>query len=190
MIGSFRVRMLIVILISALAGFLMQASSSSRAMVEPVINYIMEKDYDVQQVLSNLVANSKERSDTVPVMTNTVVQLPCHFISIDKSYGWYFNPQENKQQFYPGMSLKVKENTLVHPIMPGKVENITISGDERRILVKHSGGYFSLYGGLKEILVNEQETIELDSALGKTGENLYFELRNQDGPVDPQYIFK
>lgn len=178
-------------MISALVGFLMQASNSSRGTVEPVIQYIMGTDYNIEQVFSNLVTNIKDYnfSDT-PVMTDAVVQMPCQFSGIDKNYGWFFNLKKNKQEFYPGMNLKVEENSLVRPVMSGQVEKITIDGEKRSVLIKHDNGYLSQYGELKEILVNENDKVILDSVLGKSNKTLYFELRNQDGPVDPQYIFK
>ncbi len=74
--------------------------------------------------------------------------------------------------------------------MPGKVDKITIDGEQRSIRIKHDNGQVSLYEGLKEILVNENDQIILDSVLGKSGQNLYFELRDDNGPVDPQFIFK
>jgi murein DD-endopeptidase MepM/ murein hydrolase activator NlpD len=190
MIGSFRVRLLAVIVISALIGFLMQSSNSSRETIEPVIKYIMGKDYNVGEVVSNVVTNIKDYYRAAPVTSEMVVQMPCNFIRIDRNYGWFFNLKENKQEFYPGVNLRVEDNSLVRPVMPGQVDKITIEGDSRSILIKHDNGQYSLYGELNEILVNENDKIILDSVLGKSGSNLYFELRNQDGPMDPQYIFK
>lgn len=190
MIGSFRVRLLVVIVISALVGFLMQASNTSRGTVEPVIKYIMGTDYNVEQAVSNVVANIRDYYGGAPVTSQLVVQLPCKFTGIDKNYGWFFNLKKNKQEFYPGINLRVEDNSLVRPVMPGQVEKITIEGETRSILIKHDNGQYSLYGDLKEILVNENDKIILDSVLAKSGKNLYFELRNQDGPVDPQFIFK
>ncbi|HBQ86377.1 MAG TPA: hypothetical protein DD811_07850 [Syntrophomonas sp.] len=191
MIGSFRVRLLVVIVITALVGFLMQASNSSRATVEPVIKYIIGTDYNVEQAVSNLAANIKDHFRTAaPVTSEMVVQMPCQFTGIDKNYGWFFNLKANKQEFYPGIDLRVEENSLVRPVMPGKVDKITIDGEQRSIRIKHDNGQVSLYEGLKEILVNENDQIILDSVLGKSGQNLYFELRDDNGPVDPQFIFK
>ncbi|HEX3012222.1 MAG TPA: M23 family metallopeptidase [Syntrophomonadaceae bacterium] len=189
MIGSFRIRLLVVIVLSALAGFLMQASPGSRQTVEPVIKYIMGKNYNVEAVFSRMAAKIGSYTST-PVTTDNVLQLPCRFTGIDRNYGWFFNLKENKQEFYPGINLKVEDNSLVRPVMPGQVEKITVDGNTRSILIKHDSGYYSLYGGLKEILVTENDKVILDSVLGKTNKTFYFELRNQDGPVDPQYIFK
>jgi murein DD-endopeptidase MepM/ murein hydrolase activator NlpD len=191
MIGSFRVRLLIVIILSALAGFLMQASSSSREAVEPVIKYIMGKSYNVEDVFSHLRSSILDYTGvSTPVAGNNVFQLPCKFTGIVQNYGWFYNLKKNKQEFYPGISLQVKDNSLVRPVLPGQVEKITVDGDNRSILIKHDSGYYSLYGGLKEILVSEKDQIILDSVLGKSSKTLYLELRDQDGPVDPQLLFK
>jgi murein DD-endopeptidase MepM/ murein hydrolase activator NlpD len=192
MIGSFRVRLLAVIIISALVGYLMQ-TSSSRATVEPVIRYIMGTDYNVEQVVADLLADIKDyyQNRTVePVTSQEVFQIPCDYIGIDRSYGWFFNLKKNKQEFYPGISLRVEDNSLVRPVMPGTVEKITVDGEKRSVLITHNNGQHSLYEGFKEVLVSENDQVVLDSVLGKSGQTLYFELRDEEGPTDPQFIFR
>ena len=47
MLGSFKTRLLIVIVIVTLAGLAMQSNNGSREVVEPVIAYVM-KDYQIE----------------------------------------------------------------------------------------------------------------------------------------------
>jgi murein DD-endopeptidase MepM/ murein hydrolase activator NlpD len=85
--------------------------------------------------------------------------------------------------------LKVDNSTLVKPIMKGQVEKISGQGNNRTVLIKHENELFSLYGGLKEVLVEEKQIVDINKTLGKTGTSFYFEIRNQDGPLNPQSIF-
>ena len=93
------------------------------------------------------------------------------------------------QEFYPGVLLIVKENTLVRPVLAGEVVEVSRQEDARTILIKHSPDLFSYYQGLQEVLVRENQHIDQRQILGKTGKNLYFELRDEDGPLDPHSLF-
>jgi murein DD-endopeptidase MepM/ murein hydrolase activator NlpD len=189
MLGSFKARMLIVIIIVTLAGLAMQSNNGSREVVEPVIAYIM-KDYGIEKKVATFVHNIRENQSIIPVSGDTTMQLPCEYLELHQKYGWYWNAEEQKQSFYPGISLKVKENTVVRPIMNGKVEEISENDEGRTILLSHDDQIYSLYVGLKEVLIEEQDKVNLDDTLGKCSNSLYLELRNQDGPLNINYLFE
>jgi murein DD-endopeptidase MepM/ murein hydrolase activator NlpD len=125
----------------------------------------------------------------MPVLGDTVLHMPCSFLNIEKTYGWYWNKQDKQQQFFPGISLRVKENTLVNPILDGQVMEIKRDETSGTVLVKHNKDFYSVYGGLKEVLVEMNDDLKTSTALGKTGETFYFEVRTGEGPVDPHSIF-
>lgn len=191
MLGSFRIRLLLVIVIVAMVGFLWQSSENTRQVVEPVIQYVMGTNYDVERITLGLLDRFKnpKQQQVVPAATTTTLQPPCQVLDIKRNYGWYYNATQKKQEFSPGISLRVDNNTLVKPIMKGQVEKISGEGDNRSILIKHDDELYSLYGGLKEVLAEQKQIVDIDDNLGKTSTTLYFEIRNQDGPLNPQSIF-
>ncbi len=189
MLGSFKTRLLIVIVIVTLAGLAMQSNNGSREVVEPVIAYVM-KDYQIEKKAATFVHNIRERGALVPVSGDAAMQLPCEYLELEQKYGWYWNPEEQEQSFYPGLSLKVKENTLVRPVMAGTVEKISRDDKGRTVLLRHDDQIYTLYSGLKEVLVEEKSMVNLNDTLGKSGSSLYLEMRNQDGPLNVNYLFE
>lgn len=191
MLGSFRIRLLLVIVVAAMVGLIMQSGHSSKQVMEPVLHYIMDTDYDVQDVFSSYIHIPGEKKiETLPVTTGTVLKMPCDFVDIEKSYGWHWSSEVMRSEFCPGIYFKVADNTLVKPILPGKVQDIDREQDNITVRIKHAGNFISVYGGLKEIMVEKETKIDEDQPLGKTGEHFYFEVRGEDGPVNPQSIFK
>lgn len=189
MLGSFKTRLLIVIVIVTLAGLAMQSNNGSREVVEPVIAYVL-KDYGVEKKIAAFIHNVRDNRSVITVSGDAATQVPCEYLELIRKYGWYWDPVEQKQSFYPGLSLKVKDNTLVKPVLAGKVAKISRGSKGRTVLLRHENGIYSLYGGLKEVLVEEGGRVGLDDALGKCGGSLYLEMKNQDGPLNVNYLFE
>lgn len=191
MLGSFRIRMLIVVLIVLLVGLSVQSDHSSRYVVESLLTNYVLKDYGVESKLAMLVENTRSQisDDNVPVMADGEMQAPCEYLTVARRYGWNWNEESRKQEFHPGVSLIVKDNTLVRPVLAGEVVEVSRQDEGRTILIKHSPDLFSYYKGLQEVLVREEQHIDQRQILGKTGKTLYFELRDQDGPMDPHSLF-
>ncbi len=190
MLGSFRIRMLAVIIIVALVGICIESGHSSRQIVEPTIRYIL-KDYGLNSKISLFIENLKPgiRPETVPVTnTSSVLQIPCKYSAVERNYGWYFNHDKQQQEFLPGVYLKVENNTIVNPILTGQVEQIGKNDEGRTILIKHDDDFYSLYGGIKEVLVDKNAWVDSSTVLGKTGDLLYLEIRNSDGPINPHNL--
>lgn len=191
MVGSFRIRLLVVILIAMLVGLSLQSEHRSRYWVEAVLSNYVLKDYGVEEKLALLVENTRSRmtDKEVPVMADSEMQSPCDYLTVARRYGWNWNEQTRKQEFHPGVTLVVKENTLVRPVLSGEVVEVSHQEEGRTILIKHGPELFSYYQGLQEVLVREAQFVDQRQVLGKTGKNLYFELRDENGPMDPQSLF-
>lgn len=193
MIGGFKIRILVVIVVVAMLGVIMQSDHSSRKVVTPVLKNIMATDYsdELVQTFSGYLSKEgkKPTAEVLPVTGNVVLHKPCDFEDIEKTYGWHWSKAENTQEFFPGVSLRVKNNSLVKPILSGQVIDIERDENNGIITVKHSDDFFSVYGGLKEVLTEVDKTIDENTVIGKTGEKLYFEVRTNEGPVDPHSIF-
>lgn len=191
MLGSFRIRMLVVVIIAALVGLSVQSNHSSSRLMEALLTDYVLKDYQVEQKLALFLENTRTRvqDDVIPTMGGSEMQVPCDYLTVSQRYGWIWNETSQKQEFHPGVALIVKENTLVRPVLSGEVVEVSAQERGRSVLIKHSADLFSYYEGLNEVLVGEKQYIDQKQVLGKASKNMYFELRDEDGPVDPHKLF-
>lgn len=191
MLGSFKIRLLMVMVIATLAGLSLQSENVTRQYVEPAVRFVL-KDYGANLQFENMIARllHSDSEKDVPTSSSTILQVPCEFTAIEKKYGWYWNENTGKQEFSPGIYLQVKKDSLVRPVLPGKVETVLADGDEKAVLIHHEDGLYSYYGGLREVLVSRLEEVNSDQPLGRTGERVYFELKNDDGPLNPNPLFE
>ena len=192
MLGTFKVRMLLAIFIVVITGLAMQSENSSRHIVEPAIRYILTEDYGVEQKISGFIEDIRrdQAGPLTPSSGNIGLQVPCEFLSIEKSYGWYWNDKEEKQEFSPLIRLKVHEKSQVRPVYDGEVSQILEGKDGYSVLLRHEGEFYSSYGALHEVLVERGEKVDKSSILGKTGQYLLFETKDKDGPINPNFIFE
>ncbi|QGU00041.1 hypothetical protein SYNTR_1447 [Candidatus Syntrophocurvum alkaliphilum] len=198
MLRSFKIRMLLVIVLVTIVALIMETNHFSKDYVESTLSYIMQDDDRIEQVVAVFTNREQQNKDddisnvAVPAGSSNanVIQIPCNFESIEKSYGWYWNSEKNRQEFSPGVLFAVEDNTLVKPVLRGTVVEITGASDERKVKVQHNDYLFTIYGGIKEVLVKENSVVEPSEYLGKTSTKFYFELRNQDGPLNPLSIFE
>jgi len=191
MLGSFRVRMLIVIILVAMVGLSIQSGHSSKKIVEPLIRYVLKDqgwDEKIALVLGNVMGDINK--SLVPVESRSTLRIPCDFIGIEKNYGWFWDAATNKQQFFPGITLQVEEDTLINPVLEGVIEEVSWAEDGSRITIKHSEELYSYYGNLQEVLVEEGDIVSSDTIIGKSASYFYFELRDKSGPVNPSSLFE
>ncbi len=191
MLQNFRIKLLAVIAIIAVVGVIMQSGQASRQVVEPVLNYIMHNRYDVGAVISRYVhiPGTNESIGLLPVAGGQVLRPPCEILSIQRNYGWYWDKNDKKQKFSSGLVVAVKPETTVRPIVGGQVVETEKAGGQDSILLKHPGEFYSFYGGLAQIAVKPGQVVEQADILGTSSSSLYFEVRSQDGPVNPHSIF-
>jgi len=191
MLGSFRIRLLIVIVLVAMVGLIMQSGHSSKEVVAPVLHYMMDTDYEIDKAFSTYIHKPDEdKMRALPTITGSVLKMPCDFVDIERNYGWHWSKEVEKTEFCPGIYFKVEDNTPVKPILPGYVEDLRLGQNNGTVRIKHAGNLVSVYGGLKEITVEKETRVAENQTIGKTGQRFYFEVRTQDGPVNPQSIFK
>ena len=100
--GRFKIRLLIVIVLVTVVGLIMQSSSSSKQVVEPVLQYMMETDYDLEEVFSGyLHIPGGSKTENVPVVNDVVLKMPCDFVDIERTYGWHWSSEVKKEEFCP-----------------------------------------------------------------------------------------
>ncbi|SHG78779.1 Peptidase family M23 [Thermosyntropha lipolytica DSM 11003] len=190
MLGSFRWRMLLALLLAIFASLSLQSGHSSQKVVEPALRYIL-RDYGVEDKIISLLQGKEHEDEVLPASADTIKwQKPCDFLYVEKPYGWYWNEKSKRQEFSPGIKCKVKNNSPVKPVMKGIVEEIGENDKGRYLLLRHDDAFFSLYGGLKEILVQKGDKVDKDDILGKSTDFLYLEIRDEEGPINPESIIE
>ncbi len=190
MLGNFRIRMLAVIFIVALAGLSMQSEHSSKKIVEPIIKYVM-KDYGVQENIVRYWSELKtDKNKTVPVSGINTLQQPCEFAEIEREYGWHWNEEAQQQEFFPAVLIKLEVNSPVKAIYEGQVADISSDERGKTVLIDHGGNLYSSYGGLSEVLVKKDHQVDKDTIIGRSSQELYFQITSKDGPLNPNKLFE
>ncbi|HZK86711.1 MAG TPA: hypothetical protein VFC40_01950 [Syntrophomonas sp.] len=73
MFASFKIRLLMVIVLASVLGLIMQSNSPGKQAVEPVLQYIMKNDYDLNQAFSNFISRPGNQDiDKLPPSTRKV----------------------------------------------------------------------------------------------------------------------
>jgi len=100
---------------------------------------------------------------------------------------------------HEGLDLKANEGTALQVAAPGVViyAGNGINGYGDTLIVKHDGGFFSIYAHLSEIFVKPGQnvvpgtTVARSGSTGRaTGPHLHFEIRRGQKPFDPApFIF-
>ncbi len=105
--------------------------------------------------------------------------------SIDRNTGTIINNE--------GIDVSISENSEVRCVADGIVENILDIPLYRKIvIIKHSGGYRTVYCIVKDIRVNINEKVTAGKTIAVTSQNLdgqvfHFEIRKGTTPEDPKY---
>lgn len=100
-------------------------------------------------------------------------------------FGPRLDPRYRTQIPHNGIAIAT-EGPTVRPIYPGRVLFAApFRGYGETVVVSHAGGVLTLYAGLRELQVKKGDVVALDQSLGTVSEELYFEIREQNEPVDP-----
>ncbi|MGE5449908.1 MAG: peptidoglycan DD-metalloendopeptidase family protein [Methanomassiliicoccales archaeon] len=191
MIASFRVRMFAVLVVLSLLLALQQSGQTMvMGSLEPYIQWVVTRDYGVKDKLAQWWYNSRGTSPSALPAQAPALSRPVAEGEIARHYGWYWDPVTNKQQFNAGIILALPENTTVNPVASGQVEEIINKKEGRTVKVKHDGNLTASYGRLQEVLVKVGDQVDLDRPLGKTTDSFSFQLFNEQGAVNPEYIFQ
>lgn len=105
--------------------------------------------------------------------------------SIDRNTGTIMNNE--------GIDVSIAENSEVRCVADGIVENILdVPLYRKMIIIKHSDGFRTVYGLVKDIRVNISDKVTAGNIIAVTSQNLdgqvfHFEIRKGITPEDPKY---
>lgn len=95
---------------------------------------------------------------------------------------------------WSGVLIDTPQNTPVHAIYPGRVIFADwLKGFGLLVIIDHGQDYMSLYGRNDALMVKTGDNVSFGQIIAKTGStggydksSLYFEIRHQGDPVDPE----
>lgn len=97
------------------------------------------------------------------------------------------DPRYRTEVPHNGIDLTLDAGTRVHVVYPGKVLFAgAFEGYGQMVVVHHPGRVFTLYAGLVQVGVHKGDVLSLGADLGASAETLYFEIRRDNAPEDPQ----
>lgn len=141
----------------------------------------------LQNIGGRLVLAFETPKVTIDATTKSSAQVPLDFQYESRGFSWY----------HAGADLVAPTGTQVKPIMPGRVELTKIDrfGFGRHVILKHEGGYESIYGHLSKITVKEGQEVDFATKLGEvgstgfsTGPHLHLEIYQNGSLVNPADI--
>jgi len=128
-------------------------------------------------------------------LTGVVFYAPLMGIETSK-FGPRIDPFVNERTFHGGVDIAAEEGKNVHSARWGKVVYAgDINGYGSTVILEHELGYYTLYGHLEKILVEEGETVDSGQIIGTvgttgktTGPHLHFEIRHENQKLNPDNI--
>jgi septal ring factor EnvC (AmiA/AmiB activator) len=102
-------------------------------------------------------------------------------------YGWKTDRITNLKSFSPGIEITGQKKSSVNSIASGVIAYIgELRGYGNFLIVEHEDGYYSMYSGLENLIVEENQMVSPGEKLGNspTG-TIKFELRKGREPIDP-----
>jgi septal ring factor EnvC (AmiA/AmiB activator) len=110
------------------------------------------------------------------------------------AYGAQVHPRFGTRTFRNGIDIEAAQGTEVGAVYAGHVIYTGwFKGYGNLIIVDHGNDYFTLYAHIAEILVKEGEDVRQGQRIGTVGDTgslmgprLYFEVRYQGKPQDPE----
>ena len=111
------------------------------------------------------------------------------------AFGAQVHPRFGTRTFKNGVDIAAEEGTDVAAVYPGHVMYTGwFKGYGNLIILDHGNDYFTLYAHVADILVREGDDVKQGQRIGTvgdtgslTGARLYFEVRYQGKPLDPEH---
>ncbi|MDR3491602.1 MAG: peptidoglycan DD-metalloendopeptidase family protein [Gammaproteobacteria bacterium] len=168
-----------------------------------IISQINEQTKTQQQQVHALTTDQKNLQDILATLEKTVSKkYDPIFSQLRGKLKWpvkgaiigaYGSNVGIKDRFLSGVIIKATNNTPVHSIYPGKVIFANwLRGFGLLIIINHGNGYMSLYGRNYALFAKVGDTVtpqDMIATIGNSGgyssPSLYFEIRHNGTPIDP-----
>ena len=102
-------------------------------------------------------------------------------------FGPRLDPRYGTRVPHDGVDIATVPGEPVRLVYPGRVVYAAdFEGYGPTVVVQHAGRAFTLYAGLEAVSVARNDLLSLNSVLGRAGATLYFEIRIDNRPEDPE----
>lgn len=147
---------------------------------------VIDREHKLADLLTRLVGGSDETlagrdiQDYRGVLDRPIVG------SIIRPFGPRRDPRYRTLVPHNGLQFAGLEGEKVRVVFPGRVLYAAeLEGYGDTVIVVHPGRVFTLYAGLAGIEVRRDELLSIGQVIGAADGGLYFEIRQENRPVDP-----
>ena len=103
-----------------------------------------------------------------------------------QGFGTRLDPRYKTRVPHNGLDLQTTARSAVRAVFPGRVLFAApFQGYGLTVVVHHPGRVFTLYAGLEDLQVRKDDMLSLGQVIGLSTGKLYFEIREENQPVDP-----
>lgn len=103
-----------------------------------------------------------------------------------QTFGTRLDPRYKTRVPHNGIEVATSSRSEVRAVFPGKVLFAApFQGYGLTVVVHHPGRVFTLYAGLQNLGIKQNDMLSLGQVLGLSTDKLYFEIREENRPVDP-----
>lgn len=105
---------------------------------------------------------------------------------VTQAFGPRLDPRYKTRVPHNGLELSTPSRAEVRAVFPGKVLFAApFQGYGLTVVIHHPGRVFTLYAGLQDLRLRQNDMVSLGQVIGLSTEKLYFEIREENRPVDP-----
>ncbi|MED5475890.1 MAG: peptidoglycan DD-metalloendopeptidase family protein [Candidatus Neomarinimicrobiota bacterium] len=164
---------------------------------------------EVTKMIQNLVADKKKamqrEKELLERRENKDILGENYFASMKGKLDWpvegeiisKFGPTYNKKSKTwsdnPGIDIRIDQGTAIYPVLDGLITTITyLRGYGNIIIIDHGGNYYSVYGNLEKITVNENDYVDESIKIAVVSQNqdqdsiLHFEVWGNFQKLNPE----
>lgn len=162
---------------------------------EKLVKELEESSRELERIIAERARSGERYEPTGPsLFDGGSAKLPWPAEGkIIMQYGRSRHPEFGTELTNNGIDIASPLGTDIRCVAPGRVEYVsTLPGYGNCIIVRHGGGYYTLYAHASEVGVSAGDLVEQGDVLGAvgntgsvSGSSLHFEIRKGTDPVDP-----
>ncbi|WP_413852795.1 murein hydrolase activator EnvC family protein [Candidatus Ruminimicrobium bovinum] len=173
---------------------LLKTTANKREQKEKEIKKLNASAKELENFINNLIKKSKAKSKTksirsVSIKRKTNLPWPVNG-TVTVHFGKNKHPELDTNMISNGIKIKTKNNAVISSVDEGTV---IFKGEFRSygkmLIIDHKGFFYSVYGQLDKILVNENQVVAKGANIAKLASSgdavLYFEIRQNNIADDP-----
>lgn len=160
---------------------------TERRRIAAEADLLSDKEIKLARFLNALVAGDQEPLRGKPIQDFRGLLEPPVEGAIAVPFGPRRDPRYQTEVPHHGVDYQTRRGAKVRSIFPGEVIYAAdFEGYGRMVVVRHPGKVFTLAAGLELLNVGKGDVLSLGDVVGIAGDTLYFEIRVDNEPQDPQ----